>query len=133
MKTETLTFSRLYKTSTSIKVLVFCLLIYLIKKIVSNNHTGTPIIKTNYYTIKQIADELGVTKPAITEYMSKSFCSKYMKNKVTEFINKTEVTDIKQHFVDSLHPKVQSKHKQLPQKNIFSVFHYLQQISPLMS
>ncbi len=36
-------------------------------------------MKTNYYTIKQIADEIGVTKPAITKYMSKSFRSKYTK------------------------------------------------------
>ncbi len=31
------------------------------------------------YTVKQIVDEIGVTKPAVTKYMSKSFRSKYMK------------------------------------------------------
>ncbi|OYS61430.1 hypothetical protein CBG01_11070 [Limosilactobacillus reuteri] len=44
-------------------------------------------MKTNYYIIKQTADALRVTKPAITEYMSKSFCSKYMKNKVIEYLS----------------------------------------------
>ncbi len=31
------------------------------------------------YTVKQIVDEIGVTKPAVTKYMLKSFRSKYMK------------------------------------------------------
>lgn len=69
-------------------------------------------MKTNYYTIKQIADELGVTKPAITKYMSKSFRSKYTKKQGNRIlIDDDGFADIKQHFADSSHTKTQNNRK----------------------
>lgn len=69
-------------------------------------------MKTNYYTIKQIADELGVTKPAITKYMSKSFRSKYTKKQGNRIlVNKAGFADIKQHFANSSHARTQSNLK----------------------
>lgn len=64
------------------------------------------------YTIKQIADELGVTKPAITKYMSKSFRSKYTKKQGNRIlIDEGGFADIKQHFADSSHVKTQTNRK----------------------
>lgn len=69
-------------------------------------------MKTNYYTIKQIADEIGVTKPAITKYMSESFRSKYTKKQGNRIlIDKDGFTDIKQHFANSAHIKTQTYRK----------------------
>lgn len=69
-------------------------------------------MKTNYYTIKQIADELGVTKPAITKYMSKSFRSKYTKKQGNRIlIDEDGFADIRQHFADSSHVKTQTNRK----------------------
>lgn len=69
-------------------------------------------MKTNYYTIKQIADELGVTKLAITKYMSKSFRSKYTKKQGNRIlVDKDGFDDIRQHFADSSHIKTQTNRK----------------------
>ena len=69
-------------------------------------------MKTNYYTIKQISDELGVTKPAITKYMSKSFRSKYTKKQGNRIlIDEDGFADIRQHFADSSHVKTQTNRK----------------------
>lgn len=69
-------------------------------------------MNSTFYTIRQIADELGVTKPAITKYMSKSFRSKYTKNQGNRIlIDKAGVDDIKQHFADSSHVKIQNDRK----------------------
>ncbi|OTA42759.1 hypothetical protein A8C46_09505 [Ligilactobacillus salivarius] len=66
----------------------------------------------NLYTIRQIANKVGVTKPAVTKYMSKSFRSKYTKKQGNRIlIDENGFADIKQHFADSSHTKTRINQK----------------------
>lgn len=89
---------------------------YIVKKIQKGHCLIKRITKgdfmSNLYTIRQIANKVGVTKPAVTKYMSKSFRSKYTKKQGNRIlIDEDGFTDIKQHFADSSHTKTQIDQK----------------------
>lgn len=63
-------------------------------------------------TVKQLSDELGVSKPAITKYMMKTFRSKYTKMQGNRLlIDTTGTRNIKEHFKESVHTKTNINRK----------------------
>lgn len=67
---------------------------------------------TNYKTVKQLSDQIGVSKPAITKFMTETFRSKYTKKQGNRLlIDNAGERVIKAHFKDSLHVKSKTNHK----------------------
>lgn len=63
-------------------------------------------------TVREIAEMLGVSKPAITKYMSKSFRKQYTtKDGNRLLIDDAGIADIKEHFANSIHTKSKSNQK----------------------
>ena len=67
---------------------------------------------TNYKTVKQLSDQIGVSKPAITKFMTETFRSKYTKKQGNRLlIDNAGERVIKAHFKDSSHVKSKTNHK----------------------
>lgn len=66
----------------------------------------------DYKTVKELSEQLGVSKPAITKFMSSTFRSKYTKKESNRLlIDIHGVQAIKAHFQDSSHVKSKTNQK----------------------
>lgn len=65
-----------------------------------------------YKTVKQLSDKIGVSKPAITKFMTETFRSKYTKKQGNRLLvdNAGELV-IKAHFKNSAHTKSKTNQK----------------------
>ncbi|MCC4478089.1 hypothetical protein LMB76_07650 [Limosilactobacillus reuteri] len=67
-----------------------------------------------YKTVKQLSDQIGVSKPAITKFMTETFRSKYTKKQGNRLlIDSAGERVIKAHFKTSVHVKSKTNQKDI--------------------
>lgn len=69
-------------------------------------------MSAKYKTVKQLSDQIGVSKPAITKFMTETFRSKHTKKQGNRLlIDNAGERIIEAHFKDSSHVKMKSNRK----------------------